>query len=190
MPDIQRAIVKGHLFGLVSFRNMFVGSTTTVAPDRDSTAPLEYVQRFYTPILGSISNAVTFETLQCQKFVAGVWEDYEEVTMTISAIGNQPVMPNSSAIVLVGKGGGRLGHGRKFISGLLQANIVGNSMTAGALAAFSAALVNYITSYTTTAGSSFAPGFLDKTGNFHLFISGYVDSLIGSMRRRKPGLGI
>jgi hypothetical protein len=53
-------------------------------------------------------------------------------------------------------------------------------------------LVTAATAYITTIGGggvNLIPGVVDKNHVFHAFTSGVVDTLLGSMRRRKIGVG-
>lgn len=190
MTAIIRAILKGHIAGVVATRNMFTGNASLMTPDSYGDLVSGYISRLWGHIGAQFSTIVTFETVEVQEYTAGVWVPYAEYVYGNAGTGSGDPLPNAVAAVLVGKCGGLLGHGRKFFSGLTEGAVVGNILSTAAVTAFALGIIDYISSYTTAAGSSFAPGIVDKTGTFHLFITGFVSSLLGSMRRRKPGLGI
>jgi hypothetical protein len=153
-----------------------------------------YLDSVTEPIKPFLGSAWTTETVELQSFVndAGhiIWNPMQEYTNGSSGTGSGEVIANLVAGVFVARSTLFRARGRKFWSGLTESAVVGNSLTSTAMIAFLAGLTAYITQYTTEAGSTLTPGVIGKDGNFHQFTSGFVSSLLGSMRRRKPGLGI
>lgn len=188
--ETARAIVKGHIAGVVATRNMFTGEAEVVAPDDWQDLAGGYVNRFFGHLMPIVSPLWTMETIQVQVLFAGKWEDRSEFTNSNNGSGTGDILPNSVAVVLIGKALGLRRIGRKFIAGVTEANVTGNLLVGTAVAAVADALTDYITLFTTAAGSTWQPGILDKTGTFRSFQSGFVSALLGTMRRRKPGLGI
>jgi hypothetical protein len=188
--SIRRAILKGHLFGTVATRNMFVCDLSISEGDSEYNCFDEYLTPMLTAIRGYLAAGWTTETLEIQARSGSTWFTNEEVPYAFFGQGQGDQLANAVAAVFIGKVTALHAHGRKFWSGLNETAVSGNSLVAGAVSAFAAGCALYIAPLTTTLGSNVQPGIIAKDGNFHSFTSGFVSSLLGSMRRRKPGLGI
>lgn len=190
MTEVIRGIVKGRIAGTVQTRNMFTGNVTLLGTDSYTDMAYGYITPIYTPLLPYISSVWSSESLQVQKFFGGSWVDLEEVPIFLTATGSTDPLPNTVAAVLIGKTGIKRQLGRKFFAAFTEASSVGNTLVSGAAGAMATALAAYITVWTSAQGSSWAPGVLGKDGQFRLFLGGFVSGLLGTMRRRKPGIGI
>jgi hypothetical protein len=91
---------------------------------------------------------------------------------------------------LIGKGSGLRHMGRKFFGPIPITSAHGNDLAPAVIIALSTVLANYVTPFTGIGGGTITPGILDKAGTFRPFVGGLLSSLLGSMRRRKPGIGI
>lgn len=187
---VQRIILKGLLFGSVQTRNMFVGQTQLGIGDTDGSLCFGYLNRLLTPILPYITTSWTGYAMLIQHRVDGEWIDMEESAQTWTGTGTGDVLPNLVSAVLVAKAVGKRLIGRKFFSGIVESATTANALTGGALAAFAQAAINYFTEFTSVNGGIFGPGIVAKDNSFHAFGSGILSALLGTMRRRKPGLGI
>ena len=187
---VHRAIVKGHILGQVAFRNMFIGSMMVGDGDSRQSVAQGYCGRFYDDILSCFPSSFTIETLELQVRNGSSWDPFDEAPFTKVGSGSGEAMPNQVAVVLIAKTAVKRGIGRKFLSGLNESMISNNALYGTAITAFGLAVADYVSLYTTENGGSFAPGIVTKDHQFHLFVSGFVSALIGSMRRRKPGQGI
>jgi hypothetical protein len=63
-------------------------------------------------------------------------------------------------------------------------------MVVGVAEALASLLAAYLTPFEGIGGGTITPGVLDKNESFRPFVSGLVSSVLGTMRRRKPGVGI
>lgn len=188
---IMRGILKGRLAGLVATRSMFTGQVQLAGTDTETTVIELYTTAIFTPILPYISTIWTVETVEIQHWITGEgWVSIREDPFTLVGSGTGDASPNLVAAVLVAKVSGFHLLGRKFISGVTEAATNLNTLTTVALAAFASAAAIYFDTFTTPQGSVFGPGVVAKDGSFHAFSSGFVSALLGTMRRRKPGLGI
>lgn len=188
--QIQRAIVKGNIAGVVQTRNMFVAELIPVAPETDQQIWQEYLIPLWTDIHGVLASTFHITSVELQNWFGGHWEPSEEYTWTFSGIGAGEAYNNQVAAVLIGKGLGRRVMGRKFISPLDEVNVASNELTAGALVLMASMAVDYVSPITTAGGSVLQPGIIDKNGAFKMFVSGFVSAVLGTIRRRKVGRGI
>lgn len=186
----ERAIVKGHLFGTVQTRNIFVGRVALSEGDTSSDMWVGYVAHMLNNIMSYMASSYTIETLEVQTLLGGKWFTASEVSFPWTGDISGEQIANLVAVVFIGVVSGFHMHGRKFWSGIAETYSNGNSLAAAAVASFATAAAFYVTPYTSTHGGSLIPGVIGKDGNFHSFSAGFVSSLFGSMRRRKPGLGI
>jgi len=192
MPEanIVRAVVKGTLFGQVQTRNMFVGNYAMSEGDTLNDLCQGYCGTIYSAIRGILGGQFTTHTLETQTYAQGHWFTFDEASFVWAGSGSGEQLLNQAAVVLVAKISGSYAHGRKFFSGISENAAEGNSLSSIAFAVAAAALVAYVSPYTSEHGGYFNPGILLSNGTFRTFTSGFVATLLGSMRRRKPGLGI
>lgn len=186
---VQRYILKGLLFGAVETRNMFVGQTELGIGDTDVSLMEGYLSRLIVPIQTYLVPGWVSYACLIQHYVDGEWIDSEEAVEAFHGTAAGDALPNLVAVVLVAKAIGKRLIGRKFFSGLAESATTANALSGAALAAFAQAAINYFTIYTTANNGHFGPGIIGKDGNFHAFASGLLSGMLGSMRRRKPGVG-
>lgn len=187
---IQRAVIAGLLAGTVQTRNIFTADVVTLGGDTPQQLWNAYLGPIYTALSPAISPVWTSSTIELQDWTLGHWVPFDLYTVTWTMTGSGDILPNIVAIVLLGKAAGLRHVGRKFFSGVTEGATLANSLTTAALAMAASALAAYLTPVTGVGGGTLTPGVLDKGGFFHAFVGGQVSSLLGSMRRRKPGLGI
>lgn len=187
---IERAIMKGTVLDLVQTRTMFTALLADGVDVTDAPAWPVYVHGIFTPILTAISSAWTTSTLELQYRSGSSWVTYDEVAFTLGASNSGDVSPNYVAVVLIGKALGLRKMGRKFFTGIPKSLLSGNALGGAFLAGFASSLLAYISPQTGVGMSDLTPGIVDVAGTFHPFVGGFVSSFLGTMRRRKPGLGI
>lgn len=121
---------------------------------------------------------------------AGHWVPIHEGSFSHGGTIGLDSLPSLVAGVILGIAPGYRHVGKKFFGPIPESMATGSSLAAGAAAAAAAILLAYITPATSILGSTLDPGVVDKTGTFHAFTGGVVSSLLGTQRRRKPGIGI
>jgi hypothetical protein len=169
---------------------MFTCDVVAMGGDTDQLLWDTYLDSFYVPLLTIMSTIWAAQSYELQNRSGSSWIPFDTVTVTWAGAAAGDYLPNAVALVLLGKAAGLRHVGRKFISGLPEVNSTGNALAAAALSYATSALVAYITPFTGIGGGTITPGVVDKIGTFHPFVGGVVSSLLGSMRRRKPGVGI
>jgi hypothetical protein len=187
---IQRAVVHGMISGLVQTRNMFTAELGTGGVDSDELLWSTYLTTVYDPLMSIISDQWESQLFEIQEYSSGHWPTVAEVSFVESGEVTGEQIANAVAFVLIGKASGLRHVGRKFFSPLGELTAVGNALVSTQAAHAASALLAYIDPWTGLGGRTFTPGVVDKNGSFHSFVGGFVSSLLGSMRRRKPGVGI
>lgn len=188
--QIQRAIVKGKLLNAVNWRAMFVAQVDAIGTENRKECWEAYVGTIYDDVKTILATSVTIETIEIQKYDLGQYEFLEENPYVFAGTGSGDEYANLVAAVLIGKCVGQRLMGRKFISGLTEAAIQGNGVTLAAAAFLAQAAIDYTSLLSLPGGSTLGPGIVAKDGSFHTFYSGWMSSFLGTMRRRKPGVGI
>jgi len=187
---IQRAVVQGTLFSAVQVRNIFTCEVVPFGSDDAETLWTAYLDPIYVEIMNMLVNDLVYTHYDIQQLVAGQWEMLQQVDFSYTGSGEADTLPNAVAVVLLGAAAGIRHIGRKFFSGIAESLATANALTGGGITAAAAALLAYITPFEGLAGGTITPGVVDKNGVFHPFVGGVVSSILGSMRRRKPGVGI
>lgn len=190
MSEVQRAVVKGTIGGVVQLRNIFTGDVTLVSPDTASDVWTGYLTDIYDHVMPFIASVTSLTSVELFRRSGSQWESFDEFAFADS--GDQPTdpLPNYAAAVLIGKATGVRAVGRKFFGAIAEASTTANSLASTALISLASALAAYIGLYTSVAGSTLSPGIWTKSSTFRPFISGLVSQLLGTCRRRKPGRGI
>lgn len=187
---IQRAVVKGSMANLVQTRSMFTCEVIESGGDTYALLWDAYLQSFYDSIEPLMSTFTTTATAELQEWTAPSWVTFDELAFVNAGSDVLQAVANAVSIVLLGKSAGLRHVGRKFISGLTENVVEVNTIAGGLLATAALGLLAYITPFTGIGGGTITPGILDKLGTFRPFVGGTVSSFLGSMRRRKPGIGI
>jgi hypothetical protein len=186
----QRAIVKGSITDNVQFRNMFVGNVTLSEGDTDETLWTGYLDSMYLYIKECCTQAFHLHTVELQTREGNVWQTVGEFNYAKDGIISGEAIANAVALVFIGKVLVHRGFGRKFFSGFGESMVVGNGIASAAVSNVATALAGYLGTYTGTHGGTLVPGLWTKDNAFHSFVGGFVSTVLGSMRRRKPGNGI
>ena len=190
MAQIERAIRKFTLFSAVQGRSMYTAMVNVSEGDTSRSLWEGYLSGIEASLQPWLSSGCVFTTVERQTRIGDSWYTQEEWPSSFAGAQTGDAVANLLAIVFIGVASSFHGHGRKFISGLAEATVSGNVIAAGAVADMATALAHYIGVYTSVHSGTLTPGVLDKAGGFHSFSSGFVSSLLGTMRRRKPGIGI
>lgn len=186
----QRAVLKGTLGGTVQIRNMFSASVVESGGDTQDVLWSAYLTSVIDPICDMCVSLLVYTHYDIQEMVGTQWATVQEVDFPFTGATTGDQLPNAVALVLLGKASGIKHVGRKFFSGISEPSTTINALATGAVATAALALLGYITPLVGIGGGELTPGVFDKNGAFHPFVGGVISSLMGSMRRRKPGLGI
>lgn len=191
MPTvIQRAIIKGTLLDAVNLRMMFSGEV--IGDDVSDTSAIwtEYLDGIFTAdALGAFAASMIFNTYELQQLDTGHWITRDEVSYPKVGLSAGEAAPNHTAAVLIGKSLGIRKIGRKFLSGVVTSHIDGNAVDSTVMGNLAAMLLAYISPVLAVDELDLYPGIVAGTGTFYRFLGGFVSAFLGTMRRRKPGVG-
>lgn len=190
MPTIEHAVLKGSIGGTVEIRNIFSAQVTEVGGDTSETLWWTYMTMFLTDICGLLHESVSFYGYDVYQLNAGSWELIDEVPVTFVGTVTGQALLNAASLVLIGKAPGIRHMGRKFFGALGEEQVSGNAMIAGTAATAATCLLDYISPVNGLTGGFLSPGVVDSNGSHWAFVGGVVSNLLGTMRRRKPGIGI
>jgi hypothetical protein len=186
----RRFILKGSIASIVQVRHMFTCHVDLAEGDTDESAGEEYLDQMFEDIKAFLTTSLTYTSFEIQANDGTSFYTVDEHSMSWTGTGSGDFLPNAVAVVMIGKAIGKRLMGRKFWSGITEAAAVANALGGSSVAAFAQCAVDYVSPFTTTNGGLVTPGIADKTHTFRPFVSGLVSTLLGSMRRRKPGIGI
>lgn len=186
---IERAVVKATIAGTLEIRNMYTAQIVEVGGDTSAVLWSAYMNDLIANECDFLVDVVHFYEYEVYELNSGQWYliDTEELDATGQSSAEQ--MLNAAAIVLIGKGSGLRHIGRKFLGAISEAVAYGNNIAAAFLPSVALALASYITPLTGIGGGTLTPGIVTSAGVFHPFVGGVVSTLLGTMRRRKPGVG-
>lgn len=190
MPDNAVALMVFH----------FLTDFTSAQDDNDVCAAIEdYVEDMLTSLLTHIASAITMQLDYVHEMVwngtKGLWEVNRLVGTVEPAstfTGPSEQLPWQNAAVLTANTARPKTRGRKFIPGMTEGGTAGDSeWTSTVLTNLATALANYLADETISAGNDLIVGVPSTVdGNFYPFTDGEVNEIVGSQRRRKPGVGI
>lgn len=157
-----------------------------------------YVQDIYDDIDQYVDSNVTVNPLIIHvvrwDVTEGKWETHRLLGSTIPSItftGATDPLPHQCSPVLVANTERPKTRGRKFLPPFLDTSADGPDWVGAVVTALGAALVNYLAVETLSANNLLFPGVPRTEENVFLaFLNGLVNSVVGTQRRRKPGVGI
>lgn len=149
----------------------------------------DYLDTVYDVMLPKMNADLSMNYFNWYRWLAPNWifegsEPYTKVGTDAASEG----LPLQSAAVILGKVDNYRAFGRKFFPAITEVNQLFGNAVAGLITAMTQAAVGYISAQI-SGGISLTPGILGKTGVFHAFVSGVVDGILGTQRRRKAGVG-
>lgn len=187
---VCRIAVAGKFRGTDDLRNVFtVNSTEQITPN--NSAITAWITALYTTtgLLGAMSNQTTYDRYIVEVPDAqGHWIYQREVALSLVGGSSSDYLPQQNAAVVIGITPSRR-RGKKFLAGLAEGNVTGGvlnsdfkticqSFASSWIAGFDDGSVHWTSGVCRSNGSDFLG-----------FTASRVDSLVGSQRRRKPGVG-
>jgi len=175
----------------------FIASGTSTVTDAVATATVEvFLENFYDELAGRISSAVSlFEAnINVMEFTIGVgWEVVRNVgtanpSVTFGATGD--MLPHASAAVITADTSIPKRGSRKSIPGCAEAEVDNSEVTSTLLSALALAAIEWLTDTPLSATLDLVSSTLSNLGITIPLTAVTVPDVIGSQRRRKPGIGI
>ena len=146
-------------------------------------------------ITADITNAMSYDVVDIYKWDTGVWDYLTTIAATFVAGGVGEVLPPGCAMLMTAYTNRNKVFGRKFLYGVIESEVQGGVLSAGALTNLAASALEYITAY-----SDLTMGVLDflhpgvyssKAADFEPFNDvAVVKDTMSYQRRRKTGVGV
>ena len=156
-----------------------------------------YLEDFYDAIKAYVKSTVTFNpfTLQTMTWDGGTgkWEieaywGTSTINITNESLDDQ--FPNQVAATLTANTVRPKSRGRKFAPPFVETSALAGDLIGGAVTALTDALSHYIADETVSGENVLSPGVIRAgVDTFLEFTTGVVNSILGTQRRRKPGVG-
>jgi hypothetical protein len=156
-----------------------------------------YVEDIYDAVKAYIKSTVSLDTVEVDivdwnpaegqwKVLFAVGIGFPSVTFTSAA----ELLPNQVAPVMLAYTVRPKSYGRKFLAGLTEEGTSGSDLVSGLVTVMGTALNHFLADETTSGSNVLSPGIPRVAADTFLeFYNGAVNSIVGSQRRRKPGLG-
>lgn len=190
MATVFRVVVVGKLGGVDETRNVFTFSN---AAGGLPTSPqiVTWLDTVYTAThLGAIHTSWTSIRWILEEVTAGVWSYVREGSYIHPGTNSSSErVPNQIAGVVVGITESRR-RGKKFIAGLTEANVNAGVLESALISNLQLYADAYIAPMTLGAGSALSGVCKADGTNFIAFVASRVDTIVGTQRRRKQGVGI
>lgn len=154
-------------------------------------AALAWAESIYAPLFGSMTNQLSFDTVQVNNKTQGTIIG-EAAFPTLTAGGDaDTASPLQISAVVRFPTGFKGSQGRKFIPGLCEDDLEANGILSAAWqSALATTAANALNGFT-VSGNLFVYGADNPgLGRFAAFQSGIVNDVVGTQRRRKQGVGI
>ncbi len=187
---IEKAVVHGLVTNAVQVRNMFTCEVIEQGGDTSAILWEAYLTSVYDPIQNLAGSYLDFTEYEVFRLTGGEWVLIDTQPLDFEPGVGTSMLMNAGAWVLIGKALGIRKMGRKFFSGLPTTMVANNTLTVTGLVYAAQALAGYLTPFTGLGGGTITPGVWGKDAAFHPFVGGVVSAFLGTMRRRKPGVGI
>lgn len=197
--DILKAVVTIDLPLDVKAQNVFYYKAEFGVDYSNSqvlSAIVTAVEDFYDQVEGSIVTAVALSDVIVSKWV---W-DAVDGWITGAAVGQSALtdifasagemLPHAVAAIISGATADPKVNSRKSIAGFDEAAQEDSEVSAGSLVELALAATSWITNQIISGSDQLAPGVPGAGGVWQDLLSASVSSILGSQRRRKPGVGI
>ena len=198
--DIIRAVAELTLPDGTKAQNIFhfeCDFTSTQSDANVVAAIATYIEDIYAEVQAYIKSTVTLDSVDVDEVqfnaTKNIWEIVRSVGqggLSDAFAGTAELLPNQVAPVLMAYTGRPKSYGRKFLTGFDESATNGSDLVSGLITAMTAALGDYLATEVISAGNDLIPVIVRATVNSVLpLVSGAVNSIVGSQRRRKPGVG-
>jgi len=198
--DVLKVFIEFVLSDGTIAQNVFHFIADFAADHGDSTvgAAVEtYLEDIYNALSTYLSSGFTINPSYLHKLAWNAtlskWEvdalvDIFTPTITHAAGGDE--LPNQIAAVLTANTLRPKSKGRKFLMGLVETASQSSDLVAGMITAMGVALAHYLADETVVDTDVLSPGVpREGVNSFLEFADGQVNSIVGTQRRRKPGVG-
>ena len=198
--DVLRAVVEFVLSDGTIAQNVFHFLAEFDTDETNSAvnqAVRTYVQDIYTAISTYLSDDFTinpgylYRVAWSPTYNKWIIEQFlANFTPSFTHTNTDDPFPNQIAPVMVANTLVPKVRGRKFLMGCVETMADASELVTAALTALGNAVNHYIADETVSGSNQLSPGVIRTASDaFVPFTNGTADSIVGTMRRRKPGVG-
>lgn len=187
---VCRLVLAGKFRGVDDIRNVFtVNSSEAVTPNNSAIVAWFTLMYSTSSVLGACSNQTSYDRVIVEVPDAqGHWVYQREVPVSLVGGASSDYLPQQNAAVIIGITPSRR-RGKKFIAGIAEGNVTGGVLDSGFKTQLQAMAASWLAGLV-DGSVTWASGVCRKDGSDFIGFTGTrVDSLVGSQRRRKPGVG-
>jgi hypothetical protein len=186
-----KVVLKGLMLTQVQTRNVFYFDTTTEQPQYWESDITDYLLALWAEVTMYISPLWAGYAYEVYEWVTPSWEPRFVENITLAGTDTTgELLPTQMAAVALALTTHLKTRGRKAIAGFCTDALVDGVLVSGAISALIGFAAAYVTRVTGSTGDLVPGTWSRKTNTFHPFISGIADTIMGTMRRRKIGVGI
>lgn len=198
--DIIRAVCELTLPDGTKAQNIFhfeCDFTSTQSDAAVIAAIATYIEDIYAEVQAFVKSTVTLDSVDVDEVQFNAVDDFWEIVRSVGQgalsdafAGTAELLPNQVSPVLMAYTGRPKSYGRKFLAGFDESATDGSDLEAGLVTAMTAALGDWLATEIISSGNDLVPVVVRSTVDSVLpLVSGAVNSIIGTQRRRKPGVG-
>lgn len=186
-----KVVLKGLMLTQVQTRNVFYFDTTTEGPQYWEDDITTYLGALWAEVVNYVSPLWAGYAYEVYTWVAPSWTPtfvHNISLVGVDVIGE--ILPTQMAAVALALTTHLKTRGRKAIAGFCTDALVDGVLISGAISSLIGFAAAYVTRITGSTGDLVPGTWSRKTSTFYPFISGIANTVMGTMRRRKIGVGI
>lgn len=196
MP-VFKAVMKARLLAAIEVRNVYYAETTSdyTGPNQDIVDDLkDWMVALWAPLAADFTNQFHAYEVEVYQWVSlgGVgWQPIGASSLNLTGTSSGDPLPPQVAAVAIAKTAIKRTFARKFLAGFVENTQAAGTLAAGVVTELAAYTVIWLVPFTGEATTKvFTPGLWTKNHVFEPFVSVLASAILGTMRRRKVGVGI
>lgn len=187
-----KVVLRGVLFSTIQTRNVFYVSSNVAAELSTIRADMAaWMDDLLTPIMPFVTTGWASYEIDIYGWSASPpgWVYQTGTAFGASGTSSSDGLPSQVAAVVIAKTGIKKTFARKFIAGLTENTNIAGMVSSAAVSALLTFATTWIQGYEGTT-VTYESGTWRKNNTFASFTEALVDTIFGTMRRRKLGVGI
>lgn len=175
---------------------------TVFAEDQSDSAVSAAIEGYLEDIMGEVSTYLADDfTINPSWLQRVAWDpvntkwvvDYlvDIFTPSFTHTNTDDPFPNQIAPIMVANTDFPKHRGRKFLPGFVETSADAGDLITAAVTALVGAVSYYISFIAIDGSNTIYPGIVNEAADlFYLFTDGVANTIVGTQRRRKPGIGV
>lgn len=189
MANGKRVVLAGKLAGIDDVRHVFTVSDAASDNDIMTFYATWLPLAFNTSFLDCFSTRLRYDRFILETYQLGHWVYQQEVPISLVGTRSEESLPNQVSAVVIGITQSRR-RGKKFFSGLVETQQADGLLTSASLTRFNDWAEAWVTPTHLVPGTTIITGVCKAdSSNFVGFSTFRANQVLGTQRRRKPGVG-